>query len=150
MERGFIALAEVNPKPAALYPERWLYFAAFADIVIHSTNLVLTLSDTMQCYDESIPIAEALASFQPPKPSLNEYLAQICGTQIRMENKAYILISVAYSFFLFLLLVINKFFVGRINRYVDILDRNPTAENVRNYTIGSYCNDTKITKNRIL
>ena len=86
MERGFIALAEV-----------------------------LTLSDKMQCYDESIP-----------------------NQQIPMENKAYILISVAYTFFLFLLLVINKFFVGRINRYVDILDRNPTAENVRNYTIGSH------------
>ena len=138
MERWIRYLAEVQPKPAALYPEVWLFFAVFGDILVHASNLLLTLADKMVCYDESVPISEAFDSFQPSKPSVSEYLAQICGTQIRMENKAYILISVAYTFCLFLLLLVNKFFVGRINRYVDIINRNETTENVRNYTIGSY------------
>ena len=58
MERGIRDLAEVNPKRAALYPEKWLFFAVFCDNLIHASNLLLTLADKMVCYDESVPISK--------------------------------------------------------------------------------------------
>lgn len=110
-------LFSTNPRASALSPEKVLSNIVLFNIIIQVVLIGYILVDDFVCIEEGLSIPEALESTLPPKRALDEYLVQICGTQIRNDSYWFFIEKIFFLFFFLSVFYINKSFVSRINRY---------------------------------
>lgn len=91
-------------------------------LIIRITTYFWVATGIMNCTDENA-ISESLNEFNPPKPSINEYLTLLCSTQIRNTGLTYFrwqgiyLLIMVFLFFGYAILVrtIDELFGKIIN-----------------------------------
>ena len=114
-------LFSVNPRPSALSIEKVISNFVLFDILVQIILIGYILIDDFVCNEEGTSIIEALESSLPPKPAVDEYLGQVCSTQIRSEAYWFYIQKIVFLFFFLGIFYLNKSFVNRINRYHAII-----------------------------
>lgn len=116
-------LFAVNPRPSALSSEKVLSNIVLFNIIVQVVLIGYILVDDFVCFEEGTSIPLALEGTKPPKPAIEEYLAQVCGTQIRNDSYWFFIEKIFFLFFFLSIFYLNKSFVSRINRYHVIIMR---------------------------
>ena len=137
MSTEFIGFAErifsINPRPAALLCESAISNLVLLDMVIQVLLLGYILLDNFICAPMDALNTEVA----------NEYITQVCGTDIRKRAYLYYMQKIIFLTFFLLIFYLNKVMVARVNRYHTILFKeklpyylsmNPIYKNV-NYFV---------------
>ena len=122
-------LFSIDPRPSALSIEKVISNFVLFDVLIQVILIGYILVDDFICTEKNSSIIEALESTLPPKPATDEYLSQVCGTQIRVDAQPFFIEKIIFLFFFLAIFYLNKSFVSRINRYHVIVMK----ENIKKY-----------------
>lgn len=116
-------LFATNPRPSALSIEKVISNIVLFNIIVQIILIGYILIDDFVCIGEHANIIEELESKLPPKPSIDEYLGQVCGTEIRSKIYWFYVEKIVFLFFFLTIFYINKSFISRISRYHVIIMR---------------------------
>ena len=122
-------LFSIDPRPSALSIEKVISNLVLFDVLIQVILIGYILVDDFVCNEKHTSIIEALESPLPPKPATDEYLGQVCGTQIRVDAQPFFIEKFIFLFFFLAIFYLNKSFISRINRYHVIVMK----ENIKHF-----------------
>lgn len=102
------------------------------NIIIQIILIGYILIDDFVCIEEHANIVEELAKEIPAKKAIDEYLGQVCGTEIRSKIYWFYIEKIVFLFFFLAIFYINKSFISRINRYHVIIMREKISRYITN------------------
>lgn len=128
-------LFETNPRASALSIEKVISNFVLFNIILQLILIGYILIDDFVCIEAHVNILEELESEIKPKPAIDEYLAQVCGTEIRSKIYWFYIEKIVFLFFFLAIFYINKSFISRINRYHVIVMREKISHYISNSPI---------------
>jgi len=120
---------EVKAKPKELFLETWLSGLFVVTIIVQFALLIYLVVDDVACIPKEIDIVTLInITTGPPQPSNDQYLAVLCGTQIRWDDIGIFIEKIVFLFILAFVFFVNKSHLVSINRYHSILQRERLPE----------------------
>ena len=136
MSHHIVGFAEklfaTNPRPSSLSIEKVISNIVLFNIIVQIILIGYILIDDFVCIEAHVNIIEALNSKIPAKAGVEEYLGQVCGTEIRSKIYWFYVEKIVFLFFFLAIFYINKSFISRINRYHVIVMREKISHFLSN------------------